>query len=66
MSAINFKEIPEAHLGGGMQDTFELFARDFLSHLGYKIEEDQRMVVKTSSLSNEGAALEGRLVFGGS
>jgi hypothetical protein len=40
MSAIDFKEIPEAHLGSGLQDTFELFARDFLGHLGYKIEED--------------------------
>lgn len=40
MSAIDFKEIQEAHLGGGMQDTFELFARDFLAYLGYKIEED--------------------------
>jgi len=40
MSAIEFKEIPEAHLGGGLQDTFELFARDFLAYLGYKIEED--------------------------
>jgi hypothetical protein len=40
MSAIDFKEIPEAHLGGGLQDTFELFARDFLSHLGYTIVED--------------------------
>ena len=40
MSAIDFKEIPEAHLGGGLQDTFELFARDFLSHLGYTVVED--------------------------
>jgi len=40
MSAINFKEIPEAHLGGGLQDTFELFTRDFLSHLGYTIDEN--------------------------
>lgn len=40
MSAIDFKEIPEAHLGGGKQDTFELFARDFLIFLGYNIGED--------------------------
>jgi hypothetical protein len=40
MSAIDFKEIPEAHLGGGLQDTFELFARDFLRDLGYMIDED--------------------------
>lgn len=40
MSGLDFKEIPEAHLGGGKQDTFELFARDFLVHLGYKIDEE--------------------------
>lgn len=40
MSAIDFKEIPEAHIGGGLQDTFELFARDFLSYLGYKVDEN--------------------------
>lgn len=37
MSILNFKEIPEAHIASGEQDTFELFARDFLEHLGYKI-----------------------------
>lgn len=37
---LDFKEIPEANRGGGLQDTFELFARDFLTHLGYKIIED--------------------------
>ena len=40
MSAIDFKEMPEAHLGGGLQDTFELFARDFLSYLRYTVAED--------------------------
>ncbi len=40
MPAIDFKEIPEAHLTNGMQDTFELFARDFLKYLGYEIVED--------------------------
>lgn len=40
MSAIDFKEIPEAHRGGGLQDTFELFARDFLTYLGYIVQED--------------------------
>lgn len=30
MAFINFKEIPEAHISSGLQDTFELFARDFL------------------------------------
>ena len=37
---LDFKEIPQANKGGGLQDTFELFARDFLSHLGYLIVED--------------------------
>lgn len=37
MSVLNFKEIPEAHIASGKQDTFELFARDFLSFMGYKI-----------------------------
>ena len=37
---LDFKEIPEANKGGGLQDTFELFTRDFLSHLGYRIIED--------------------------
>ncbi len=40
MPVIDFKEIPEAHLTNGMQDTFELFARDFLKYLGYEIAED--------------------------
>jgi hypothetical protein len=35
---INFKEIPPANKGGGHQDAFELFAREFLEALGYKIE----------------------------
>lgn len=38
--ALDFKEIPEANHGGGLQDTFELFARDVLSYLGYRIVED--------------------------
>ena len=37
---LNFKEIPQANIGGGLQDTFELFARDFLSHLGFLIIEN--------------------------
>lgn len=40
MTAIDFTEIPKAHVGGGLQDTFELFARDFLSLLGYSVLED--------------------------
>ncbi len=34
---LDFKEIPQANLGNGDQDEFELFARDFLKFLGYKI-----------------------------
>ena len=37
MSILDFKEIPEAHISNGLQDTFELFARDFLKFVGYKI-----------------------------
>jgi len=36
---INFKEIPQTNTGDGDQDTFEIFARDFLEALGYEIEE---------------------------
>jgi hypothetical protein len=39
MRAINFKEIPEAHVPSGEQDTFELFAADFLEAIGYEILE---------------------------
>ena len=38
--SLDFKEIPEANRGGGLQDTFELFARDVLSYLGYRILEN--------------------------
>lgn len=34
---LDFKEIPKANTGNGDQDTFELFARDFLEFLGYEI-----------------------------
>lgn len=37
---IDFKEIPEANTGGGLQDTFELFARDFFKILGYDIIQE--------------------------
>lgn len=37
---LDFKEIPEANKGTGVQDTFELFTRDFLSFLGYRIVQD--------------------------
>ena len=37
---LDFKEIPEANTGSGLQDTFELFTRDFLSFLGYRIIQD--------------------------
>ena len=37
---LDFKEIPKANGGTGLQDTFELFTRDFLSFLGYRIVQD--------------------------
>lgn len=37
---LDFKEIPKANEGNGLQDTFELFTRDFLSFLGYRIVQD--------------------------
>lgn len=37
MSALNFKEIPKAHEANGQQDTFELFAREFLSMKGFTV-----------------------------
>ncbi|MGX9987558.1 restriction endonuclease [Soonwooa purpurea] len=37
---IDFKEIPIANTNSGQQDTFELFARDFFSNLGYEIHTD--------------------------
>jgi hypothetical protein len=40
LPVLNFKEIPEAHKASGLQDTFELFARDFLLFMGYKIIVD--------------------------
>lgn len=40
MAALDFKEIPEAHKGDGLQDTFELFARDFLTFMGYNVVVD--------------------------
>lgn len=40
MPILDFKEIPEAHKATGLQDTFELFARDFLSYMGYRVLTD--------------------------
>ncbi len=37
---LDFKEIPQANRGSGLQDTFELFTRDFLQYLGYRIVAD--------------------------
>jgi hypothetical protein len=37
MPLLDFKEIPKANVANGEQDTFELFARDFLELCGYKI-----------------------------
>lgn len=36
---LDFKEIPEAHINNGKQDTFEMFARDFFEELGFDIIE---------------------------
>lgn len=40
MAILDFKEIPEAHKANGLQDTFELFSRDFFSFMGYKVVTD--------------------------
>ncbi|MFR4062227.1 MAG: restriction endonuclease [Mediterraneibacter faecis] len=40
MSVINFKEIPQANKADGKQDSFELFAREFLHAIGLIINED--------------------------
>ena len=37
MGLLDFKEIPEAGKSSGQQDTFELFARELLSAMGFKI-----------------------------
>jgi hypothetical protein len=37
MSVVDFGEIPQPHLPSGDQDLFELFARDFLEALGFRI-----------------------------
>ena len=39
MPIIDFKEIPQANIANGEQDTFELFARDFFNELGFIIVE---------------------------
>ena len=37
MAVLDFKEISEAHIANGLQDTFELFARECLTLMGYKV-----------------------------
>src|SRR5436190_918688 len=39
MMLLDFTDIPEAHKGGGQQNSFEQFARDFLREYGFKIEQ---------------------------
>ena len=34
---LDFNEIPRANSAGGLQDTFELFSRDFLEYIGFEI-----------------------------
>ena len=36
---LDFKDIPQANVGNGYQDEFELFARDFFEIAGFQIEE---------------------------
>jgi len=40
MAILDFKEIAQANLTNGDQDTFELFAREFLTYMGYKVIND--------------------------
>src|SRR5262245_473324 len=37
MPILDFKEIPAPNIATGSQDTFELFARDFLEFIGYRV-----------------------------
>ena len=37
MPRLDFREIPQANLSTGNQDSFEMFAREFLELIGYKI-----------------------------
>lgn len=39
MPVLDFKEIRSSNTGGGKQDSFELFARDFLSFVGLEVIE---------------------------
>ncbi|MCR8659174.1 restriction endonuclease [Paenibacillus endoradicis] len=39
MPVLDFKEITQANLANGLQDTFEMFARDFFIMLGFQIKE---------------------------
>lgn len=38
MPILDFKEIPEAHIASGKQDTFELFCQEFLKYIGLEID----------------------------
>lgn len=37
MPIVDFKEVPEAHVASGNQDSFELFCEEFLKFLGLEI-----------------------------
>lgn len=37
MPVLDMSEIPAAHVADGMQDTFEMFARDFLKFMGFRV-----------------------------
>lgn len=40
MGVLDFKEIPQANIADGNQDSFELFAREFLNSIGFSIVEN--------------------------
>jgi hypothetical protein len=59
---LNFKEIPKANSSEGLQDTFELFARDFLECIGYQILIDP---CRGSDGKKDLIILENRIGVGG-
>ncbi|MCC6724058.1 MAG: restriction endonuclease [Saprospiraceae bacterium] len=62
MPIIDFREIPQANTGNGDQDTFELFARDFLEAMGFIIIQQpfrgadgkKDLIVDELRIGNEG------------
>src|ERR1019366_6122060 len=62
MPVLDFSEIPEAHLASGKQDSFELFAADVLSYIGYEIV---RRPGRGADLGKDLLVLETRTGIGG-